>query len=556
VRRFLVITTLLLSGWGLLPAAVGGTVAGPGSPDGRADVRVVGEALETALPRLGKAYGVELRAGRELAGQRVTLYGKQAPLQLWTKGLEDLLSVKPDATVFWARGKEGTSRQLAESKNRRDLAARLRNVDQEQYWQYLEQQLAWARGEGRQELERAGLGRRAVVQQVMDLTVVNAHGEEGRRRLLAGEPLVVSFSQFLDGPQEPLFREYLAGRFPDIAPLNATELRGHSFVFMRERHPSFPPGGGLTMSLVLPSGFQPMHGSILRASGQPGGAGPVLGLAERPQPGQPGDRRVSLCLTPVPGAKPGETVERNLDQLLEVVAGELGLNVIADGYLRSSLSLPVNFQVKDYPLEQLLTRIAAPWICEWRYLGADRKTVLVRAKHWWLEDAADVPQAQVEDLRARLGDGKPPALEDLLRLAELSEPQIRKLLQTGACRSAEGILPGGLCDGIGVRPCLRFFSRLPRALQERAQSPEGLPLSAADPALVQAWLYPTLVAYAGAVTPERRQELVFSLTPLPAPGAGGRSPGFRLNIRSPRRGGCNWFRYVQPPQRPIAVERH
>src|SRR5206468_2955101 len=112
--------------------------------------------------------------------------------------------------------------------------------------------------------------------------------------------------------------------------------------------------------------------------------------------------------------------EWNLDQVFEEIARGCSLNVIADGYLRPPLLFRANTEVREYPLETLLTKLLRPWRCQWRFLDVEKTTLLVRAENWWMEDAQDVPEPTVEEFRKSLGPDGFPKLDDLLRLAELS----------------------------------------------------------------------------------------------------------------------------------------
>jgi hypothetical protein len=519
-------------------------------------VKIAGEALKTCLPRLGRLYGARLEAAGDLADQRVTLYGKHVKLETWKEGLRDLLSVPPDAGVYWV--KVGKAARLEQSQNRRQVRARNRDLDQEYFRKYLAAELAWARQDGWKELgsQPDDFIRRATRERLVLTSLMDFVGEDRRERLLAGEPLVISIAELRGTRLEELVRDWFASRFrfsrDQVGP--PADLDRFSLVFLRERHPFDPESGGLMMSVVTPSGFVPGRSSQLRpAIRQPTPKYLALqfqeGIADVPAAA----RRVTLCLTPVPDAQPGTSVSRNLNEVLAVLAAETGLTVIADGYLRPPQELPANLTIKDMPLERLLAQIAVAWNCDWRYLGKNRNAVLFRAKHWWLEDEADVPQEQLERLRPFLSAQQAAGLAGFLELAELRTAQVHKLVQAGLCPWEIGVVIPRFYDGTWGKPCLQFFNRLPKAQQALAQRPEGLPLAEVDPALVRTWLYPTLVSM-GAITPEARGELVFSLTPLPPEGQQKASPGFFLHIRNARLVGPNWFHQFRlPTSQPRAV---
>jgi hypothetical protein len=443
---------------------------------------------------------------------------------------------------------------LEESQNRRQMAERLRNQDLEAYGKYLQGEVEWLRREGSQRLAEASAApdprKRAIALERVTLAgLMDMLGDAGRARLLAGSPYAVQVGQ-LPPALRGQYREYLMNRSAHLRGTPADELDRYSLVLLLARTPTDPNGAQLVESLVRPDGFCWARGSLLSMPAkQPlPFLGPRFALPPlRKQDALDQSRRVSLMLTPAPGAKPGVDVPRNLDQVLETVARQCELNVIADGYLRPPCRFPANLRVADYPLTKLLDALTRTWGCDWRFLDAEKKTILVRARGWWLEDAADVPQPLVNEFRERLGADRSPALPDVLRLAELSKAQIHKLIECRICPAGTGLVKPGWYDDAGVRPCLQFFNRLPGPLQARAQSPEGLPLQEVPRELVDTWLQTTLVAEAGAVKPEFQKDLVFSLRP------GARDPtapaGFEVAIRRSQPGRTLWIGYIQPPSR-------
>jgi len=127
----------------------------PPAPAPAGEVCVVSEALDTALPRLGRAWGLRLSAGAPLDRQRVTLFLKDARPESFRTGLRELLSAGPEAPVFWRKkGEDGWV--LEESANRRKLAERLRDQDLELFTRRLEAETAWLRETGQKELAAAG----------------------------------------------------------------------------------------------------------------------------------------------------------------------------------------------------------------------------------------------------------------------------------------------------------------------------------------------------------------------------------------------------------------
>jgi hypothetical protein len=141
-----------------------------------------------------------------------------------------------------------------------------------------------------------------------------------------------------------------------------------------------------------------------------------------------------------------------------------------------------------------------------------------------------------------LGAGQSPKLVDLLRLAELSTAQVYKLVETGVCPAAAGLVLPGFYDEASSKPLLQFFNRLPDSLQKRAQSPDGLPLRVAPPGLVTRWLFAALAAH-GATTPTLLTELRFFLREVP-----GRKPdsvALEVGVQGSRAGSTHWLQRIE-----------
>lgn len=510
------------------------------------DIRAAGEALESLLPRVAAEYGIGLSTARDLRGQRVTLFLRSADPDLLTGTLKELLSAGPEAPVLWTRaGKDAW--HLEQSARRRDLAKRLQSADLEAFRKRMDEVIDWAKRDGERELEQASdpLRRMSAQARLTIALLVSGLGDAGRERLLAGAPLVIRPGD-APSPLREHLREYLANG-SRLQAVPAEELDRYALVFLLARDPADPLGANLIESRVEPGGFLwARHSGALKVPHEL--HNPLIQDTFRLPPPDPSDtsRRVSLNLTPAPEAMPGAVIGRNLDELLQALSLGSDLNFAADGYLRTRVLFPANLQVRDYPLKQLLDRLTRIWDCNWRFRASDSKTVLVRARGWWLEDQADVPQAQVEELQSGLGPGKSPVLADLLRFAELSKPQAHKLVETGLCPGAYGIVKPMWYDAAGVKPCLQFFNRLPKPQQARAQSKEGLPLREA-PELVEMWLGATLAAQVGAVTPHAREDLVFwLLSGSSDPSNPALLPGVEIRIRSADPKGSHWREFLRP----------
>lgn len=474
------------------------------------EVSIAGEPLEAVLPRLSATYGITLSAVPELGGQRVTLFLKDASAEVVARGLRELLSAGSEGPVSWRRVAEGSWR-LEESPERRKLIEQLRDADVEFYRKFLEAQVEWARREGPQEVAAAARSPRlpGLEKRLTRALLLDAMGEDGRRRLLAGTPVVLKLDQLPVDLRARVVDQEGLSRVPEAV------RNGYSFIYVFGRHPYTPRGSRLFVTRAPSERMVDVHGSqweVPYARVLPAAYGPF----ELHPSSDPGGRKVSFNLTPAGPSPASKTVLRNLDQVLQVLARECGLNVIADGYLRPPLEIPANFQVTDYPLKSLLDRFCGIWGCRWRFLDADEKTLVVRSEYWWMDDASEVPEPALREFRKSLGAGRLPELADLLRLAELSEPQIHRLVEAGICTAADGIVHQGWYEpDVGARPWLRFYSRLPEGLQTRVQSAEGLPMKDAPPALVETFLTIPLLTEFRAAGPEGWADLVFSLTVQP-----------------------------------------
>jgi hypothetical protein len=386
--------------------------------------------------------------------------------------------------------------------------------------------------------------------------MLEAAGPEKHKRLLAGEPVVLRLGE-TPGATRQFLIEYLQ-KTAGLAGEPREEVERYWVVFTLGRVTGDSRGAHLVWSLVHPAGnaFRRRSNvvSIPHPWSMPGLLGADSTFTFSLLPTHPDDPtpRVSLNLTPEPAARPGATVPRTLDQVLETLAEGAGLRVFADGYLRPAVKFQANMQLKKCALGALQDSLGTLWGFEWKLTGEDPKTLLIRARAWWMEDEADVPQPLLEELRAALGPGKSPALEDLIRFAELTDAQAHKLVGSGICPGASGVVAPAWLDGTGIKPCLRFLGRLPEPLRKQALSPQGLPLREAPPQLVQQALGSTLVAACGAVTPEFQQDLVFYVTPGRDPGPiYRRAPqGWEVRITTTRPRGTRWKQYIQPPPPP------
>jgi hypothetical protein len=540
---------------GLLVAAPSPARAAEAAP---VEVDVRGEALHSALPRLGRLWQERLTVGESLRQQRVTLLGRGGTPAAWRRALAELLTPRADAGVFWTPTADGF--RLEESRGRQLFARRLSEAEAEEYRQFLDQQAAWARGPGLEQLPKLeGLPQRMLRTRVVLGALLDVLGAEGRARLVGGEPMPVRFSALRAPPYETVFAEWMAVSNPVYAAKSRDYQDRCWFVLTYERDANRTRGGTVVWGKVHPSGFLSSIGHAgelwMRRPGpsQPVGVAALRQLGEPVPNEKPGGRRVTFQVTPSASpAAPAAPAPRHLHQVLAALSADLGLTIVADGYLRPSLMLPPGLEARDVPLDRLLTRIAQAWGCEWRYAEKAPGIILMRSRRWWIEDAADVPQGQVDDLVRRMGARRPAALEDLLLLARLSEPQVRKLVvETGLLPGADGVVSPFECD-LGMRACLEFLGRLPAPLRQEALA-DGVPLTRCDPQLVQRVLGRTLVGFVGAVTPEMQQRLWFRFGPVP-PRSG--SPGWRVSIWTPPDHpdgpGSNWYQEIRvhPPRSP------
>jgi hypothetical protein len=225
--------------------------------------------------------------------------------------------------------------------------------------------------------------------------------------------------------------------------------------------------------------------------------------------------------------------------LLLAISRSVGLDVVADGYVRTERAIPANLEVADYPLKQLLESVARPWGSDVRFFGSGETLALVRAKAWWMEDAADVPEPLFTQIKTRLSGERKPRLDDLLLFAELSKAQAHKLYEAGLCPAAKGLIQGLWYDDTGPKPVLQFFNRLPANLKQRVQSEMGLDLRDAPQELVETWLAPTLIASVGLPTPKAQAATVLMIRPL---GEEGTENGWKVVFVRPN--GRHWERNI------------
>lgn len=507
-----------------------------------------GRSLRKLFPELEKRFGVRLAAGSSLQDQRVTISGEPLGFEQSKRALKDLLSAGPEATVFWAKERDAEVWRLEESMSRKDLAARLRDQDQQNFRQYFGEQQRWARAEAPKQLANLeGLQRGGLIHRLIPIEVLGRLTEPEMSQFLDGEPLILSLGDLRKQGLGDLLSDWTVTR--KVFQVDAPNSDLWRVVFMRERNPSDPQGGGVTISLIEPRGFIGTVQSVLRQPHSRPGSSPLTSLLNPNVPvDKDGGRQVTVNLTPAPGEPVGSRSPRTLDQVLEALSTQLRLTCIADGYLRPAFDLPTNMELKGFPLEVLLDRIASAWDCDWHYFENDQNCVIFRARHWWLEDAANVPQPLLAKLTGRLGAGRSPDLDDLVLLSSLSDAQVYRLVnETKLLPAAANVLPPGVYTGTGAKPCLQFYGQLPVELRKRARTAEGLSLADVDPALIMKYLHRTLAMWVGAVTPEQRHGLLFSIMDLGGEVPGAEKAGYRVWIRSAQRPGSQWQVDIRVP---------
>lgn len=501
----------------------------------------LGRPLEEVLGTIGESTGVSLAAGRGLAAQRVTLVARDEELSRLSAGLKDLLSAGTQAPVLW-RTEEGQW-VLEESVNRRKLREQLLSQRLQKYGALLAGafQRFQASGGIPQLLAEGdqGFNRR------VNTAFLSLIQPESREALLSGKPVVLD-PGFLPRDGRELLRRFMETSSPNALARYADRVDGFRLAFLLSANPSDSKGVQLVRSIITPDGFCMFRSSVLTMPGA--GRLPFVGPPFSLPRADPNDtsRRVTLRL-PDPGGAAARmgTVWLGLDQCLSLLGRQVGLTIVADGYLRSPRQFPAGLEIKDYPLHQLLKVLCRTWGCEWRFQQPGEKLLLVRSRSWWLEDATDVPEPVLQRFRGSLGTGREGTLEDLLAFAELDKAQVHKLIETGICPQANGIIQPGWYNSGGVQPCLRFINRLAPPLRARALSGAGLPLKEAPAALVQEWLEPTLVGEVGSVTAEEQSDLILSFVLK----QGGDNPfgRFELRVRSAGRSKADWRQFVQPP---------
>src|SRR5262249_19044258 len=247
---------------------------------------------------------------------------------------------------LWVRAGE-RAWTLEQSENRRRLVARLQNQDFELFQQHLQDRIQWARQGGPRDVVDPSL-RRAQLEPFAIATLLDSIGDAGRGKLLAGAPFVTQVGK-LPTAAHDLLLQYLTfrnGGARGKAP-PAEELDRWWYALILARTPTDPKGTHLIESMILPNGVRSSRATLFGMLGRqappllisPFGLWPAQEADERG-----GARRVTLTLAPAPGSEPGETVAQNLDQVLETVARECALNVIADGYLRAPARFAANLK--------------------------------------------------------------------------------------------------------------------------------------------------------------------------------------------------------------------
>lgn len=522
-------------------AVAGGAPAEESADASDERLRAKSEAAATALPRLGAALGEAWEAAPELSTQRLTVFARDLSSQQLRRGIQVLLSPRKDAGVSWIRTSDRY--RLTGSLNRARLTEALLKGDRVLLRQRLDEHLRWAEETGLKQLsegpilEGAAFG--SLLDRLLQAGVLDLMGATGRERLLAEEPVVVPFGAFRGSRWERVLDNWITAIKPMYARYVGEARDRCAFVVTRESSTVDPSAGGLVVATVSPTGFRSGAKSAFRARGIFPSNRLLTDWQRHVTDPDAADRRFDLNLTPADGNRTGRPIQQTFEQVFESIAALSGCAVVADGYLRRSITLPPNFTLRGVTLPQLLSLFARYWKCEWQYLDDSKGVVVVRALYWWLEDAADVPDERLQNLASRFDGKRLPELDDFLVLSELSDAQLRKLTsELQICPGAEGFI-APFYYRLGVPPCLRFMRRLSPVQQQQALSTQGLSLDAVDPVLVAGQLGPTLVAEVGAITPEAMKGLHFWIEQSPQQQAGG-SGLYTVRIRSHDRSGSHW----------------
>jgi hypothetical protein len=495
----------------------------PNRPGGGTSVErftAVGEPMETTLRRLSAQSGVRLTAARPMQGQRLTLFVTDLTVERFAQDLAQLLTPVKEAPVNWVREREGAWR-LDESVNRRRLALSLASEGAGAFKAHIEEQIAWADRQGLQEWAETPPSpkRNFLTKQLSNALFLKHVGEAGRADFMQGKPLIAQIGA-LPNAMKDVFRERL-GSQSGLADLPAEEKDRYSYVYLFGNSPTSPRGGVLWISLVLPKGVMGSRFGEFHMPRQEVNAS-MIGGVEVPQ-ADPNDTspRATFNLSPKPETPAGVSVRCDLNQILFAIAQAYGVDVIADGYLRPQGHIAANKVLKDYPRDSLLRFVCALWGCSFRVVGPQESpTILVRAHHWYLEDAADVPEAIVVEQRGKLGPGTKPRLQDLVTLAELSQAQVHKLVESGVCPGASGLIrPGWYEDGSSARPWLQFYGRLSPQLQRQGQAQDGLRLGDAPSNLVKERLGVALLAGFGVIDEAKWPDVRVAFAAHPDAGA-------------------------------------
>lgn len=505
----------------------------------RVDVRVLGEPLATALPRVGSAMGEQFRARGSIRAQRVSMVGRGVAGDLVRDSLKEMLSA-PDAPVVWSADAEVWS--LSSSLRRDRLAASLADRDLELYQRHLDKEVAWLKSEGRRRVAAAPPEeRRYWSDRVATAALLDYLGDGGRHSLLSGEPVSLRIGALPPGLRE-LLREYVRQQTPHPPNTPGEVLDGYSLGLILARDPYDAAGTHLVESYINPSGRVWARAGVLTI---PGRHVPVMVRRElRFTPPDPSDksRRVTVRFPSAPPGDASRSTKMNLDQVLALIADSTGCTLISDGYLRPAIAIDGGLALRDYPLHQLLRQVVDTWDCDWRSMPGYNSCFLVRARSWWLEDRADIPQTQLQWLTPAFQQGKSPTLVDLLRLAELSNAQLHKLTDLRATPGSAGLVTPLFNDEANGKALLQFFSRLPSEQQKRALSSEGLPLNEVAPDLVHRWLRRGLIVW-GAATQEAWDRMTYLIAPFGGPDS---DAGFEVTVVTRDSTGPAWSARIGP----------
>lgn len=183
--------------------------------------------------------------------------------------------------------------------------------------------------------------------------------------------------------------------------------------------------------------------------------------------------RSTAASSPAPAATAGDAEEKVTSaEVLEALHRATGLPVVGDYY--TCYYNRERVTVDGMPLFDALNRLGE--VMHLRWTRADG-WLQFRSASYYDDRVKEVPNRLLARWAASRAEHGTLTVEDLVAIAQLSEPQLDSSRMAEGARRGFGLAEWDLARFRQTRPCLRYLAGLTPAQRQQAQTPDGLPFT-------------------------------------------------------------------------------